>query len=546
MVERKVAKRQVASCRYAGGRVTFHLCTLGGGLVMIGGMFDIQMMDDLTGRSFNQYQIVTPIGKGGMAAVYKAYQPEIDRHVAVKVLPRQFAKDEQFVKRFQLEAKALAKLQHPHILPIYDYGMAEGYIYLVMPYIAGGDLSSLMTSQKLSLDYIVQLISEVGDALDYAHGQGIVHRDVKPSNILINQRGYSLLSDFGLAKLAKSGGSRLTGTGMVIGTPEYMAPEQGLGETVDGRADIYSLGVILYELMTGQTPYQADTWSAIIIKAIQEPMVAPRVINPAIPVAVEQVILRACAKDPDDRYATVLPMVHALQDAAGNGASVADDGSVSSVAVDTASLTGLRRRLRAKDSDEFLLNEFSSVAEPETVEVVETPPSTTSPPTPAPTQLNRKPDTMLWLSIGAAVLGLIVIFGLGGLWWSRTQNNGAGEEPAGSITTPIPNNDNNNQPLPDIPALLPTQADDTQPPPTNPPPPPTPADDGQQSPPAGNDQQSPAGSPPQEAINACVNLSVGSACTVQPPGGLPTVSGTCNNSPVGLACIPDNGPPPSP
>ncbi|MBI1881015.1 MAG: serine/threonine protein kinase, partial [Chloroflexi bacterium] len=269
-------------------------------------------MEDLTGKQFGLYQIVTPLGEGGMAAVYKAYQFSVDRYVALKVLPRHFADDPQFIQRFDREAKVLANLQHPHILPVHDYGHTDSYAYIVMPLMAGGDLADLLNTRRCSLEEIGRIISQVGDALDYAHTQGIVHRDVKPSNILVDQRGNCLLSDFGLAKMVE-GNSNLTGSGYLVGTPSYMSPEQGMGQTLDGRSDIYALGVILYEMVTGQVPYKAETPMAVVFKHIQDPLPPPSKIDPTVREEIERVLLKSLAKKPEDRYATPGDMVKALQ-----------------------------------------------------------------------------------------------------------------------------------------------------------------------------------------------------------------------------------------
>jgi len=269
-------------------------------------------MDDLTGRQFGPYQIVGPVGEGGMAAVYKAYQPSMERYVALKVLPRTYAEDPQFVSRFKREATLLAQLQHPHILPVFDSGIAEGYTYIVMPFIQGGKLTDLMKGEPLPLARIRQVIAQVGDALDYAHERGMIHRDVKPSNVLIDERGNCLLTDFGLARMVEDS-VNLTSTGTIMGTPAYMSPEQGSGQKIDARSDIYSLGIVLFEMATGRAPYQAETPVAIVFKHIRDPLPLPRKVNPQLTEAVERVTLKALSKRPEDRYQAAGDMVRAIQ-----------------------------------------------------------------------------------------------------------------------------------------------------------------------------------------------------------------------------------------
>lgn len=249
-----------------------------------------------------------------MAAVYKAYQPGVDRIVAIKVLPKQLAADPEFLGRFDQEAKMLAQLQHPHILPVFDYGKANDYTYIVMPLLTNGSLSDRLHGQSLPFTETIKIISQIGDALDYAHSRGVIHRDIKPSNVLLDERNNCLLSDFGIARMYEAT-SRFTATGGIIGTPAYMSPEQGRGEKIDQRSDIYSLGVVLYELATGRVPYQAETPIAVIFKHIEGPLPPPRTINPNLSQQIEQVILKAMAKNPEDRFATAGEFVQALQNA---------------------------------------------------------------------------------------------------------------------------------------------------------------------------------------------------------------------------------------
>ena len=268
-------------------------------------------MEDLSGRSFGVYRIVEPLGSGGMASVYKAYQPAVDRYVALKVLPSHLAQDPEFLARFKQEAKVLAKLQHPHILPVHDFGESDGFTYIVMPFIKTGTLAATLTGQPLPFDQIKRVITQVGDALDCAHAQGLVHRDVKPSNILLDERGNCLLADFGIAKVLE-GAQTLTATGGLIGTPQYMSPEQGLGVPIDGRSDVYALGVVLYEMATGQVPFQAETPLAVVVKHIHDPLPIPSRVNPDIPEPLERMIFRAMHKEASQRFATAGAMVEAM------------------------------------------------------------------------------------------------------------------------------------------------------------------------------------------------------------------------------------------
>jgi serine/threonine protein kinase len=272
-------------------------------------------MQQHIGKWLGGYQIVEQIGQGGMATVFKAYQPSMDRYVAVKILPSHFTEDESFLGRFTQEARTLAHLEHPHILPVHDYGEQEGTTFLVMRYVKAGTLKDLSDREgPLELERATRILSEVGSALDYAHSQGVVHRDIKPSNVLIDQHGNTFLTDFGIAKLVAET-AQFTASGAIIGTPAYMSPEQGMGRPADYRCDIYALGVMLYELVTGRVPYEAETPLAVLLKHVNDPLPLPRQIKPDLPAAVERVILKAMAKNPDDRFQSAGAMVDALAEA---------------------------------------------------------------------------------------------------------------------------------------------------------------------------------------------------------------------------------------
>ena len=263
-------------------------------------------MDNLQpGQTLGPYRIIIQIGKGGMANVYKAYQPSVDRYVAIKVLPSQLAESKEFATRFQQEARIIAKLEHPHILPVFDYGESDGIAYFVMRYLEAGTLKEKMEAGRpLPLNEIDRIFNQLADALSYAHSHGIVHRDLKPANALIDSYGNIFLTDFGIAKLLESASPRLTQTDAIMGTPAYISPEQAQAQPVDQRSDIYSLGIILYEMVTGRVPFVADTPLAIIFKHVSDPLPLPSSIKPDIPASIEQVILKALAKDPRDRFST--------------------------------------------------------------------------------------------------------------------------------------------------------------------------------------------------------------------------------------------------
>ena len=270
------------------------------------------MTNNLIGTQLGKYEIQAELGRGGMATVYRAYQESLNRHVAVKVLAGQLAHDGDFRQRFEREAKAVAQLDHPNILPIYDYGedQQRDVVYFVTQLVEGGTLSQRM-GQPLPIAEAVRIASGVAQALDCAHHHGIIHRDVKPSNILLTEDGRPLLSDFGIARIVQE--THLTRTGTSLGTPQYMSPEQAKGEPLDFRADIYSLAVVLYEMLVGRPPFQADTDIAVLHQQVYEPPPPPRQLRSDIPRRLEKVILKALAKDPAKRYPTAGAMAQALE-----------------------------------------------------------------------------------------------------------------------------------------------------------------------------------------------------------------------------------------
>jgi hypothetical protein len=258
---------------------------------------------DLSATTLGKYQVRKPIGRGGMGTVYAAYDTALDRPVAIKVLASHLAWEETFVERFLREARMAAKLDHPHIVTIYDVGQQDGIYYLVMRQIEGQPLRDIIAREgPLPPARAARILGQVASALDYAHSRGVIHRDVKPGNMLVETGDRVTLTDFGVARAAE--GTRLTATGISLGTPEYMSPEQALGQATDGRTDVYSLGIVLYEMLTGQVPFHADTPIATLMQQAHTPPPSPRTLVSSLSAEIETVVLKALAKRPEDRYAS--------------------------------------------------------------------------------------------------------------------------------------------------------------------------------------------------------------------------------------------------
>jgi serine/threonine protein kinase len=272
----------------------------------------------LEGKTLGKYRVLQPLGQGGMARVYRAYHPQLDRYVAIKVLRQDVAGEAEMVARFKREAKAVAALRHPHIVQVFDFDTQDDLCYMVMELVEGDSLKSRLTDHRtrgsrLSGGEAVRIVLDALDGLEYAHQAGIVHRDIKPANILLTREGAAVLSDFGIAQVA--GGTHYTSSGVMMGTLQYMAPEQGLARG-DARSDIYSMGIVLYEMLVGEPPFDADTPLAILLKHMNDPLPIPREKNPEIPEPLERVLLKTLAKQPEDRYASAKEMALALAEAA--------------------------------------------------------------------------------------------------------------------------------------------------------------------------------------------------------------------------------------
>jgi len=271
-------------------------------------------LENLIGKSLGRYHILEQLGEGGMATVYKAYDTNLDREVAIKIIRREAfppEQSDQLLKRFDREAKALAKLVHPNIVAVIDYGSQDNNPYLVMVYMPGGTLKQKL-GKPIPWPEAVHLLLPVAHALQFAHAQKIIHRDVKPSNILLTVSGDPMLTDFGIAKILEAGEvTQLTATGVGVGTPDYMAPEQWTG-TVGPQTDIYSLGVVLYQMVTGRLPFIADTPAAVLIKHARDPLPRPKSFVPDLPDSVEQVLIKALAKEPENRFRDMETFANAL------------------------------------------------------------------------------------------------------------------------------------------------------------------------------------------------------------------------------------------
>ena len=261
-------------------------------------------MKDLTGTRVGSYEIVERLGGGGMAVVYRAVQQPLGREVALKALSPELFQDDGFVKRFEAEAKTLAKLDHPNILPIYDFELGEGLAYLTMPLIRGGTLRDILNRGPLDTLSAWRYLREIGDGLQHAHDAGIVHRDLKPTNVLIHTDGRAMLADFGLARGAGQP-THLTTVGLAIGTPGYMAPEQVMGHDVDRRADIYAMGVLTFEMLTGRLPFIGANRMEVAYATVNSPIPSAAKLNAVLPDELDVLLAKVLAKDPAQRPQSV-------------------------------------------------------------------------------------------------------------------------------------------------------------------------------------------------------------------------------------------------
>lgn len=372
----------------------------------------------MIGTSFGRYRIDHQLGEGGMAVVYKAFDAHLETYVALKVIRRDWllleGKD-ALLARFEAEAKRVARLSHPNIIPILDYGQYDDAPYLVMKFIPGGTLKERLGS-PIPWREAARLLSPVARALSYAHRQGLIHRDVKPANILLNETGEPMLSDFGLSKILFSDETRtdLTGTSVVLGTPEYMAPEQALGKPLDHRVDIYALGLIFFEMVTGRKPFSADTPIAFAMKHIIEPIPEPRLLVPGLPDAVDQALKKALAKDPSDRYADASTFAAVLEQiASGNVGSFQATGVNVAAAPASQSRQGLAGQVPptiAARSQTGPAQPAASSSKPLSLPGVSTP----YPPS-QPAQTRKKIPILVWIGLAAALTAICLLAASGGV-----------------------------------------------------------------------------------------------------------------------------------
>ena len=268
------------------------------------------------GSALGRYRVIEQLGRGGMATVFRCHDPTLDRYVAIKVLPSFHTEDPSFVGRFAQEAQTIASLSHPNILQVFDFGEDKGFSYIVSELVLGGDLQGRLKGDPLEITQVLKYMRPLADGLDYAHGQGIVHRDLKPANILLTEDDRPILADFGLARMLESA-VRFTQASQALGTPEYMSPEQAMGADADHRSDLYAFGILIYQMLLGETPFRADTPAATLMAHVHQPLPLPTSINPDIEPRLEATILKSLAKEPNDRFQSARDMIEAIEMASG-------------------------------------------------------------------------------------------------------------------------------------------------------------------------------------------------------------------------------------
>jgi serine/threonine-protein kinase len=412
-------------------------------------------VDDLVGRTLGRYEVTALVGRGGMATVYKARHPGLNRNVAVKVLHRHLAVDSAFVGRFRREARAVATLRHPNIVRLHDFDNEGDIYFIVMEFIDGPTLASFLKrlfkqGRHLSPQEILRLFSPLCSAIDYAHQQGMVHRDIKPSNIILTRQHEPILTDYGIARIA--GATAYTIPGVVIGSAHYMSPEQAEGLPGDNRSDIYSLGIVLFEALTGSVPFQGDTPLSVLMKQVSSAPPPALSLNPDLPPAIEAVVNKALAKDPNDRYQKASDLALALQEVFGEAAAE-PAAAVEAGAVEEPTLQVTRQITPPPPS----AGEATRAAEPTLVTEAEA--GLTIPPAPARRARAKIPRQVmipaLALAVVAVAVGGFLLFGGGG----------GSSQPAGStsastqVTTATPTPSAGGISDDDLASMVPTKTD---------------------------------------------------------------------------------------
>ena len=364
------------------------------------------MSADLIGKMVNGYEILSQVGQGGMASVFLARQQSMNRNVALKFLPSVFLNDETYLQRFEREVKIVSQLEHRNIVPVYDFGEFESQPYIAMRYMQSGSVEELLAEGRIPLPRILSIFEQVASALDYAHQNGILHRDLKPSNILLDDGGGVFITDFGIARILSETGSQITTQG-VLGTPSYMSPEQARAEPLDERSDVYSLGVMLFELVTGRRPFESDTPYSLAVMHVTMPPPLPRQFEPGVSAALEAVIMRALSKTRDARYGSAGELTEALRKALDDEVSVGEGKA------------GLEADSLIENPPGELVG--SSTTAPGPIPLAVPPPvasatSDTSPAASWPVYLERRPERrrrsiLLWVTAGA-VVGCALLVGL--------------------------------------------------------------------------------------------------------------------------------------
>jgi serine/threonine-protein kinase len=372
----------------------------------------------MSSKKIGRYEIRSELGRGGMATVYLAYDPVLEREVALKVLPTYFAHEPEFSARFAREAKTVAALEHNAIVSMYDYGEDGEWPYFVMQLMKGGSLKEKIEQGPLSMAEAAKILKRIGSALDRAHSRNLIHRDLKPGNILFNEDGDAYLTDFGIVKIVE-GSDNYTQTGNTLGTPAYMSPEQARGvEGIDGRSDIYALGVILYEMLTGDVPYKSDTTLGQAMMHVMDPLPEILSVNPDLPPVIDEIIKKAMAKEKENRYATTGELAETVEAVANEESREAAAVPESVVAESAAILPIIEAEV--KPAQEAVVTAHVPVMETPMMEptaVVTTPPAGAKPVAAAssPYDENEKKKGIpkwIYAVVGLVVIAIIVVFAL--------------------------------------------------------------------------------------------------------------------------------------